>query len=71
MKVSINRNECIGCGGCAAVCPTNFKMGDDGKSELINSNKSGSNIMEKEISKLGCIEDAANSCPVQCIRIEK
>jgi len=67
MKVVLKRNECIGCGACAAVCPGNFKMGDDGKSELIGSN----NNMEKEIEKPGCVEDAVNGCPVQCIHIEK
>ncbi|MCX6760287.1 MAG: ferredoxin [Candidatus Nealsonbacteria bacterium] len=71
MKVVLNRNECIGCGGCVAICPKNFKMGDDGKSELIDSKKSDNNDMEKEIDKPGCILDAANGCPVQCIHISK
>jgi ferredoxin len=71
MKVVLNRNECIGCGGCVAICPGNFKMADDGKSELIDSRKNGKNDMEKEVDKLGCTLDAANGCPVQCIHITK
>lgn len=71
MKIILKRNECIGCGACSAVCPGNFKMGDDGKSELIGSKANSDNIMEKEIEKPGCAEDAVNGCPVQCIQIEK
>lgn len=71
MKVILKRSECIGCGACSAVCPKNFKMGDDGKSELIGSKLDTNNDMVSEIEKPGCVEDAVNGCPVQCIHIEK
>lgn len=71
MKIILKRNECIGCGGCAAICPGIFKMADDGKSELIGAEKKPNNDMEKELEKIGCAQDAANGCPVQCIEIEK
>jgi len=35
MKVSINREECIGCGLCEATCPEVFKLLDDEKSGIV------------------------------------
>ena len=36
-KYKINKQKCIGCGNCVAACPQGFKMGPDGKSEVIDS----------------------------------
>ena len=35
-KYKINKLKCIGCANCALVCPKGFKMGADGKSEVID-----------------------------------
>jgi ferredoxin len=59
MKIEIDRDKCIGCGACAAVCPENWEMKDDGKAAPI----------KKEIKEIGCNKDAAEGCPVQCIKI--
>jgi ferredoxin len=59
-SVKINKNECIGCGSCTAVCPANFEMGDDGKAKVINS----------EVEELGCNQLAAENCPVQAISVK-
>ncbi|MBN2043321.1 MAG: ferredoxin [Candidatus Aenigmarchaeota archaeon] len=61
IKISHDRNACIGCGACAAVCADNWKMSDDGKSDPIKS----------KVNDIGCNQEAADSCPVQCIKIEK
>ena len=58
MAISVNKDTCIGCGACVAVCPNGFKMTDDGKSEPINQE-------DKE-----CAQKAAESCPVQAITVE-
>jgi len=71
-KVTLEREKCIGCGSCQALCPKQFKLVDDGKSSLIGGTrdpKTGND--EIETDKLGCAESAADSCPVQCIHIEK
>ena len=59
-KVHLDKNKCIGCGTCAAVCPANWEMKDDGKVEPIKT----------EIEKLGCNRLAEESCPTQAIEIE-
>lgn len=71
MKIILEREKCIGCGSCAAFCPKHFKIADDGKSELINSQKTENGNFEKEVEKIDCIQEAADSCPVQIIHIEK
>ena len=35
MKVVVNRDNCIGCGACEAVCPEVFQLDDDGISSVI------------------------------------
>ena len=58
MSISVNKDTCIGCGTCASLCPDSFKMGDDGKSEVISQEEGE------------CVKNAVESCPVQAITIE-
>ena len=60
MKVSIDKNKCIGCGVCVAVCPDVFELGEDGKSR----------VKVKETDKK-CVKEAKESCPTQAIMIEE
>jgi len=67
-KIKLERELCIGCGSCAAVCPKHFEMSDDGKSHIVGTTKQG--VEELEVEKVECAETAAETCPVQCIHIE-
>ena len=70
MKIIHEREKCIGCGSCVAVCPKYWEMVDDGKSNLLGAKvdfKNGN--QELEIKEIECNQDAADSCPVQCIHI--
>ena len=58
MSIGVNKDTCIGCGTCAALCPEAFKMSDDGKAEPTSQEESG------------CAKNAAESCPVQAISIK-
>jgi len=71
MKIIHNREICIGCGSCAAVCPKYWQIKDDGKSMLSGAKDLGSGKYELEISKVECNQEAADICPVQCIGVEK
>ena len=31
MEVKVNRDACIGCGACAAICPDVFEIDDEGR----------------------------------------
>lgn len=72
MKIVFERNKCIGCGACAATCPENWELAEDGKSKLLGSklNPTTKNY-EKDISEAGCNQEAAEGCPVQCIHMQK
>lgn len=71
-KIILEREKCIGCGSCQAVCFEYFEMAEDGKSHIKNSEKrSKTGNEELEVSKVGCVESACEACPVQCIHIEK
>jgi ferredoxin len=57
-KVTVNK-ECIGCGACVAICEKVFEL-KDGKARA-------------KVSKTDdkCVKDAADSCPVNAIKVEK
>ncbi|MFH1393949.1 MAG: ferredoxin [Candidatus Micrarchaeota archaeon] len=70
VKIIHDRNACIGCGACAAICPDSWEMGDDGKSDLKRAKEDGGNFVLK-VADEGCNMQAAQSCPVNCIHVEK
>ena len=57
MSITINKELCIGCGTCIALCPDSFKLDGSGKAEAVN---------QKDVE---CAKNAAESCPVQAISI--
>ena len=72
MKIILERKKCIGCGACVAVCPKYWEMAEDGLVKLKGGktdSKTGN--VELEIKAVGCNQEAAESCPVQIIKIIK
>ncbi|MEA2066251.1 MAG: ferredoxin [Thermotogota bacterium] len=59
MKVYVDKDACIGCGVCEGLCPEVFEMTDDGKAQA--------KVPETEAA---CVQDAADSCPTQAIKLE-
>ncbi len=55
-KVTVDKDACIGCGACAAICPDGFEMGGDGKSHVKDASAA-------------CAKEAANACPVGAIKV--
>jgi ferredoxin len=68
-KIKLEREKCIGCGSCQALCPKFFELIDDGKSTIKGAAKQ--DIQELEVEKIECAQAAAEACPAQCIYIEK
>lgn len=58
-KIKQDVEKCISCGTCVSMCADNWEMRDDGKAYPIKEN----------VEDVGCNQDAADSCPVQCIEI--
>ena len=72
MKIVHEREKCIGCGSCAALCPKYWEMAEDGKAKLLGSKvnqKTGNE--ELDINKIDCAQEAADICPVQIIHVIK
>ena len=62
MKVKVNKDSCIGCGACVAVCPKVFDLADEGYATAkVNE------VAEED--KAACAE-AAEGCPVSAISTE-
>lgn len=59
MKVKVNKEACIGCGACAAICDKIFELNDEGLSE----------VKKSEVSKdeEQATRDAIDSCPTGAI----
>lgn len=62
-KITINENECIGCGACTSVC-SNFELVEKKGAFKAKAKKS-------EVDALGCNEEAKKICPVGAIRIDE
>jgi len=60
-KVVIDADECVACGTCAEVCPEVFKM-EEGD-EVAKVIKPNGGPEDK-------VQEAIDSCPVQCISWE-
>ena len=56
----VNQDECISCGLCVEVCPEVFRLSDKDLSEVFNPTGAAE---EK-------VQEAIDSCPVQCIHWE-
>ena len=70
-KIIQQRDKCIGCGTCVAVCSDFWQMGSDGKSNLKGAKDAGGNKFELEVGDVGCNKEAASGCPVQIITLEE
>ncbi len=71
MKVRIDREECIGCGVCEALCSEVFHLIENGKSSITDKHRKG------DLGQGGfgsdmivCVENARDSCPVSVIKTE-
>ena len=61
-RVTVDQDECIGCGTCEGICPEVFQLNEEtGKSEVIKSEGGPEDL----------IQDAIDSCPVEAIHWEK
>jgi ferredoxin len=61
-KVYIDEEECIGCGTCEEICPEVFKMNEDTEKSAVIKAAGGPEDL---------IQEAIETCPVECIHWEE
>ncbi|MDJ0829260.1 MAG: ferredoxin [Desulfobacterales bacterium] len=61
-RVVIDEDECTGCETCVELCPDVFEFNDDDEVAV---------VIKAEGGPEDCIEDAIDSCPVECISWEE
>ncbi|AVH60936.1 MULTISPECIES: ferredoxin [Streptomyces] len=61
MKISIDKDVCIGAGQCALTAPNVFTQDDDGFSELLPGREDGGGDP--------MVREAARACPVSAITV--
>lgn len=59
MKLKVDKDLCIGCGACQAVCPQVFEIEDDGLAGVIT------NDIDKTVEEDAI--DAKEGCPTNAI----
>lgn len=68
MKVKINKEKCVMCGSCVAICPEVFEMKDDGsvdvKAQYQNVDIADTALIEK-------VKQAQAACPTMAIETEE
>jgi ferredoxin len=73
MKIAIDRDGCISCGNCEAMCPQVFKLQveGDGKAAIVEQYRK-EDLSKGEVGDdlRTCIETARDGCPVQVITTE-
>ncbi len=62
MKVKVNKDQCIGCGACAALASNVFEIDDTGLSSVIVDE-----VAEEDVESA---KDAIDSCPTSAIEEE-
>lgn len=68
MKVKINKEKCVMCGSCVAVCPEVFEMKDDGTVDVKTEYQ---NVEIKDDMLIEKVKQAQMSCPTSAIEIEE
>jgi len=61
-RVSIDEEECIGCGTCEEICEEVFRL---------NEETDKAEVIKPEGRPEDLIQEAIDSCPVECIHWEE
>ena len=62
MEVKVNKDACIGCGACQAVCPEVFELDDDGYAKTIKN--------EIKDEEKDAVIEASEGCPTSDIEVK-
>jgi len=72
-KVTIDREGCISCASCWTECPSFFEESPDDSFSMVRVEFRGGkniNIGYAPDDLAGCVQEAADLCPVQIIHVD-
>lgn len=61
ISLLMDSNKCIGCGTCSFLAPRVFKIGKNGKADLL----------KQDVQLTGEVDEAIAGCPVKAITHKK
>jgi ferredoxin len=68
---AIDKEKCIGCSTCSVIAPKTFKLGDDGKAQVVKPPEDvksrGDHVPFRDEEEK--IKEAVDSCPVEAITL--
>jgi ferredoxin len=63
MKITVDRDRCVGSAYCQRIAPTTFEVGDDGIAVVLNADVAG--------AQAAAVREAGADCPSMAISIEE
>lgn len=69
MKTKINREDCIACGNCSAICPEVYDYDEDGIAFCHLDNNEYKIDVPKEYESL--IKEACDNCPTESVIVKE
>jgi ferredoxin len=63
MKITVDRDRCVGSAYCQRIAPTTFEVGDDGIAVVLNADVAG--------AQAAAVREAETDCPSMAISIEE
>lgn len=73
-KIVLEKDKCIGCGTCAALCPEFWEV-EGGKATIKGAQKKSGDREELDAKlddkQIECNKQCEENCPVACIQVNK
>jgi ferredoxin len=63
MKITVDRDRCVGSAYCQRIAPATFEVGDDGIAVVLNADLAGAHA--------DAVREAEADCPSMAISIEE
>ena len=63
MKITVDRDRCVGSAYCQRIAPATFEVGDDGIAVVLNADVAG--------AQAAAVQEAEADCPSMAIAIEE
>ena len=67
MKISVDRDRCVGSAYCQRIAPATFDLGDDGIAFVLDTGSAGTGTRDTDSD--AAVREAETACPSMAISI--